>query len=100
MKHFFLSLMVFLFYSCVSSKNYTQEDCELLSMRAFKGLPKESKLFQDHCGDYVIKHDRAYCESVLKSLVLSGSKKAVTDQHGPEALECLTENDLKAFIKK
>ena len=99
MKVFFLSLVVFLFCSCVS-KRYTQEDCELLSMRAFKGLPKESKLFQDHCGDYTIKHDRAYCESVLKSLILSGSKEAVTQQHGPEAVECLTENDLKAFEKR
>ncbi len=99
MKIFSLLFMVFLFCACMS-KNYTQEDCELLSMRAFKGLPKESKLFQDHCGGYVIKHDRAYCESVLKSLVLSGSKKAVTDQHGPEAIECLTQNDLKAFLKQ
>ncbi len=93
-------LFPLLFFLCACMRNYTQEDCELFSMRAFKGLPKESKLFKDHCGHYTIKHDRAYCKSVLKSLILSGSRKVVTEKHGPQAFECLTQNDLKAFLKK
>ncbi len=69
-------------------------------MKAFKGLPKESKLFRDHCENYQIVHNRQYCQKALKTLILTGSKKIVTQKHGAEAFECFTQNDLKSFLKK
>lgn len=94
---------IFLFITLVSScmqndKNY---DCEDLSMKYYRGLPKESHLYVKHCKkkEKELKYSPEICKQALGTLMMSGSLKLVEEKFGKRAKGCFNKVDLERFAK-
>lgn len=87
------------FVSCEDNRPKNQEDCEVLSMKSFRGLPKEAKLFKDHCQNYELTYTKQRCEQALQELMISTNLGKVQKSHGQLIKECFNQSDLKRFAK-
>lgn len=94
----FLLILVLLVSSC-SKKVYTQDDCEELSMKKFKGYQRDSHLFDKNCMSFDIHYNKARCQKALKDMILGSSLEKLRAQNGPKIDSCFTENDLNKFQK-
>ena len=84
-------------FSC-SNKEYTKDECEILSMESYKGLPKKSHLFKKHCKNFTDLHyTKELCQKALGDLILNKSADYINKQYGPQIGHCFSKNDLKKF---
>lgn len=97
---FFLFLIGLLICACQPDKEYNTESCNLLSMKSFKGLPKEALEFKENCKNIAITYTKERCQKALTDLMLSGNQKYIEKTYGPKIFNCFTENDLKKFLGK
>ena len=90
-------LLVLLIISC--EKQYSQNDCELLSMKSYKGIPQASADFAKHCQKYKIKYTHELCQQALNDLINATSLNIIKKKYGDAIIGCFTENDLSKFAK-
>jgi len=94
----FISIFLILFaISC--EKPYSQNDCELLSMKSYKGIPQASADFAKHCQKYKIKYTHELCQQALNDLIKATSLNIIKKKYGDAVIGCFTENDLSNFAK-
>ena len=94
----YLLILTLLTSSC-SKTIYTQNDCEELSMKKFKGYQRESHLFDNNCEKFDIHYSHSKCQSALKDMILGATMKKLKAQYGPKVDQCFTENDINNFNK-
>lgn len=87
------------FSSCQEDKVYTDEICNDLSMKFFRGLPKPSKEFKDHCGGFNITYTQEKCKSALLDLTLGGDQNRLKKKYGEKIMGCFNRGDLDRFLK-
>jgi hypothetical protein len=90
-------LILGLALSSCSKKNYTQDDCEELSMKKFKGYQRESHLFDKNCKSFTIHYSKMRCQKALKEMILGSSLEQLKKKHGSKVDQCFTDNDLQKF---
>lgn len=95
------NFFILLFISCLLScnKTYDAESCNELSFKSFKGSPKALKELEANCTKIDYKYTKEICQKVLTRFILTGDSKLVMKEYGPQALSCLTENDIEKFGK-
>ena len=98
MKVFWLISISLLLLSC-QKKVYDAKTCEDLSIRAFKGWPKDANEFNKNCQGIEIIFTKEKCQEVLNNFVLNGNTKLLKKEFGERAPECLTSADLEKFQK-
>ncbi len=91
-----LILPMLFFISC-EEKKYTQEICEELSMKKFKGFPRDTKEFNDNCKHIKVKYTKSVCQSALESMILGAKKDFLIKKFGADVMGCFSKNDLKKF---
>ena len=82
--------------SC-SKSDFTKDECEVLSMKKFKGYHTESHQFDNYCTQYDIKYTQQKCKKALNQLILGARLDKLEKAHGSNIGECFTKNDLKKF---
>lgn len=82
--------------SC-SKTDFTKQECEILSMKKFKGYHTESHQFDNYCTKYKLHYSQKLCKTALNQLILGASLDKLEKAHGPQVSECFTKNDLKKF---
>lgn len=98
MKVIWLISISFILFGC-QKKVYDAKTCEDLSIRAFKGWPKDANEFKKNCQGIEITFTKEKCQQVLNDFILNGNLEALADKHGEKASECLTTSDLEKFKK-
>ncbi|ATH08538.1 hypothetical protein BIY24_11425 [Halobacteriovorax marinus] len=98
-KIFFTLLFSLLSLSC-TKKDFTQAECETLSMKKFKGHHRESHQFDNYCKQYKIHYSQKRCKTALNQLILGANLEKLQKAHGLDIAECFTKNDLKKFGPK
>ncbi|OFZ27543.1 MAG: hypothetical protein A2381_18750 [Bdellovibrionales bacterium RIFOXYB1_FULL_37_110] len=92
-----LLLLVLLVIGC--EKKYSQNDCELLSMKSYKGIPSASADFSKYCLKYKIKYTHELCQLALNDLVKTSSLNLIQKKYGDTVIGCFTDNDLSNFAR-
>ncbi len=98
MKVFWLISISFILFGC-QKKVYDAKTCEDLSIRAFKGWPKDANEFKKNCQGVEITFTKEKCQEVLNDFIMNGNIDALKAKHGERASECLTNADLEKFNK-
>ncbi|MBT3585998.1 MAG: hypothetical protein HN509_13915 [Halobacteriovoraceae bacterium] len=96
-KLFLILILLTCSLSC-QKKNYTKEDCEILSMKAYKSLPKEAHLFKKFCGGKKLHYTKRLCQTALQDLIVKVPEKELKKRHGSQIMHCFSQNDLKKFL--
>ncbi len=94
-----LALFLVLLSGC-SKKTPAKEECEVLSMHAYRGLPDAAHQFEQDCKGYQLKYTKDLCAKALVDLVQFGDQNTLEKKFGPKVMECFTANDLRNFLKK
>ena len=87
--------LVLILSSC--NGELTQKECEILSMKKFKGIPSASHKFDKECNKKEIIYTAKKCQAALNILVMGTTEKALQKQFGPLIINCFTKNDLEKF---
>ncbi len=89
--------------SC-NDQDQSQEkyDCEDLSMKYYRGLPKPSSLYVKHCQhlEKTLKYSPETCKKALGNLMMTGSKSIIMERFGERIMGCFNQSDLKRFLKE
>lgn len=88
-----------LLVSC-EKKILTPQECDQISMNAFKGMPKAAHDLKNQCQNVAIKYTREVCQEALNKLIMSGNYSGITEEYGAPIAGCFTENDLNKFRKR
>lgn len=102
-KYFFKILAILgllLSINACQKEQYSSSQCDELSQKSFKGMPKAANDFEDHCQGVSIKFTKEVCQKALNDLILSGDYPGVLKKYGQSAAGCFTENDIKNFRKR
>lgn len=93
-------ITVLFFSSC--NKEETNYDCEELSMKFYRGLPKPSAQYVKHCKhlENKLKYSPEACKKALGTLMMTGSKAVVIKRFGDKAMGCFNQSDLERFLKE
>ena len=98
MKSLFLKSLIFVFLiSCNSNEDL---DCEALSMKTFRGFPRDAHKFKEYCQNKNVYYTQALCKKALNKLILSASEKDLKAEFGARVMECFNESDIEKFLKK
>jgi len=76
-------------------------DCEDLSMKYYRGLPKESSLFVKYCKDQAqdLKYSPEKCKNALGTLMMTGSLSHVEKKFGKRIKGCFNLADIEKFAR-
>ncbi|MCP4915213.1 MAG: hypothetical protein GY909_18985 [Oligoflexia bacterium] len=85
--------------SCTPAEPPTTAECEELSMKAFRGLPKESKRFKDHCSKKKLHYSKERCHKALQGLMLGHPQELLEKTYGEKIMGCFNQGDLEKFLK-
>lgn len=99
LKNLLVIISILIFSSC-EKKIYTETECNDLSMKSFKGMPKAANEFQKYCQSIIIKYTHDLCQEALNELIISGNYSGIIQKHGNPISGCFTENDLNKFRKR
>tara|TARA_R110002072_G_scaffold534_7_gene4198 strand:- start:95503 stop:95802 length:300 start_codon:yes stop_codon:yes gene_type:complete len=91
-------LLILLITSCTKTEPPTKEQCNEISMKAFRGLPKESKIFKDHCKDYQLEYTKEKCHKALQALTMGSKAESLKKTYGEKIMGCFNKGDLKRFL--
>ncbi len=97
-----LILLGLLFISCQSeSDKELIADCDGLAMKYYRGLPRPSVLYKEHCKEKEssLEYTPEKCKNALGQLMLHGSEPKLTKQFGARIMECFNQGDLERFLK-
>lgn len=94
----FFILMATLVNSCRGV--YTQDSCEELSMKAYKGFPQAAHKLKKYCSNYQLKYSSDTCQKALVQLTMGTNEKLLKESFGAKIMGCFTKNDLRNFLKK
>lgn len=99
-KNIIAVLIISSFFSC--NKEDTNYDCEDLSMKFYRGLPKPSTQYIKHCKhlEESLKYSPEACKKSLGTLMMTGSKAIVIERFGDKAMGCFNQSDLDRFLKE
>jgi hypothetical protein len=77
------------------------KDCDGLAMLYYRGLPKPSKLYKEHCQEKESKleYNPEKCKLALGDLMVNGSSVRIKKMFGKRIMECFNEVDLDRFLK-
>lgn len=96
-----LTLMALILVSCLSDKDKELiGDCDGLAMKYYRGLPKEAKLYKDHCTDKTLKYTPELCKQAMGDLMIKGSPARLKTLFGDRILECFNKADFDRFSKE
>ena len=98
MKIFWLISIPLVLLGC-QKKVYDAKTCEELSIRAFKGWPRDAKEYNDNCKGIEITFTKEKCQKVLNHFILNGNLEILKKEFGEKASKCLTSGDLEKFQK-
>lgn len=101
MIRFILLISLVILTSCFKQDNKPR-DCEELSMKFYRGLPKPSAAYKKYCKDQEanLKYPPSKCQKALGVLMMTGSSKQVKKDFGPRIMECFNQGDLDRFLKE
>ncbi len=76
-------------------------DCDGLAMMYYRGLPKPSRLYKEHCQikESELEYTPNKCKHALGQLMLHGSQTELKKRFGTRIMECFNEADLERFLK-
>lgn len=95
------SYLIFTLLALLSACNSNDDrDCESLSMRTFRGFPRDAHKFQKHCKDKPVYYTQELCKKALRKLILSSSEKELKKEFGERVMECFNQSDIEKFLKK
>ncbi len=100
MKYFSLILLFAFLLACTKKKEYGQEVCEDLSMKSYRGLPKESKEYKNNCLGVKNQYPYSHCQKALEALMLVGEAQYLESEYGVKIMNCFNKADLHRFLKK
>lgn len=103
MKKVILICLALCFFSCNSEKEKELiKDCDGLAMLYYRGLPKPSKLYKEHCHskEAQLEYNPKKCEMAMKDLMIQGSSVRIKKMFGKRIMECFNEADLDRFLKE
>lgn len=93
-----LFLLLFLF-SCQFKRNFSDEECEGLSLKAYRGFPKALHDFNTHCRDRKITYTKEHCQRALADLIVNGRADYLVEKYGKRVLECFSEQEKERFLR-
>lgn len=94
---FILGLTAAILMGC--KEEFDQDACEDLSMATFKGIPRKSYLFKQHCKGFQLEYTQAKCKKAFTMLVTKGDLAAIESRYGSKIKGCFTKKDLKTYAK-
>ena len=102
MKYLMILFFLIFFSACMSeSEKELIKDCDGLAMLYYRGLPKPSKLYKEHCQEKESKleYNPEKCKLALGDLMVNGSSVRIKKMFGNRIMECFNEIDLDRFLK-
>ena len=93
-------LAALLLIGCVSKTEYTQDDCETLSLEAYRGSPKSAHKLKEYCGKYKLTYTNEHCQKAFEALILDGRPEPLKQKFGERVLECFDQRQTDKFLKK
>ena len=84
----------------MEKKVYTEELCNELSMKFFRGLPKPSKEFKDNCSSFKLTYTQERCKKALQDMMLGGDEERLKKKHGSKIMGCFNDGDIERFLNK
>jgi hypothetical protein len=99
--HIIAITAVILLTSCNSQKDENY-DCEDLSMKYYRGLPKPSAQYVKNCKhlEKTLKYSPEVCKKALGILMMTGKKSIITKRFGKKIMGCFNQADLERFLKE
>jgi len=98
MKQLWLISISLILFGC-QKKVYDAKTCEDLSIRAFKGWPKDANEFKKNCQGIEITFTKEKCQEALNDFILNGNIEKLKSDFGEKAPDCLTNADKEKFLK-
>ena len=102
MRPVLLTLIVLFVIGCTSEKEKEMiKDCDGLAMLYYRGLPKPSKLYKEHCQskESQLEYNPEKCKTALGDLMLNGSSVRLKKMFGKRIMECFNDGDLDRFLQ-
>ncbi len=100
----FSALLLLIFISGCQSENVKEmiKDCDGLAMKYYRGLPKPSKLYVEHCKakESSLTYTPERCQKAMGQLMMRGSEKELQKLFGKRIMECFNKGDLDKFLTK
>lgn len=93
-------LLFFLLTGCLGKTDYTQSECETLSLETYRGSPKSAQKLKEYCGNYQIKYTKEHCQKAFEFLIMDGTPKKLKAQFGDRVLECFDQRQTDKFLRK
>lgn len=97
-----LSILVITILAALSACNphYDAEACNVLSMKAYKGIPNSQNLLHENCKDIDIKYTSQLCQQALENLMMTNNLAETKLKFGDPVEHCFTGDDLSRFAKE
>ena len=85
--------------SCNKSE-FSKDECEALSMKAYLGFPKASHNLKNYCQKYTLKYTKKVCQKSLEDLIVHGDESRLKGVFGRKIMGCFTKSDKRKWLKK
>jgi hypothetical protein len=92
-----LLLSLLILSSCLEKSEYSQEECELLSMQSYRGIPKKAHLFKKYCQSRELNYTAELCQKAFSDLLMLRDTEALKKKYGDQILECFHASTLKKY---
>lgn len=102
MKKLIFFILITLLSGCMTDNEKEMiKDCDGLAMLYYRGLPKPSKLYKEHCQvkEAQLEYNPEKCKLALGDLMINGSSVRIKKMFGSRIMECFNEGDLDRFLK-
>lgn len=84
----------------MAKTDYTQSECETLSLETYRGSPKSAHALKNYCGQYKLNYTAAHCQKAFERLILDGRSEQLKKDFGERVLECFDQRQLDKFLKR
>ena len=95
-----LWIALLLLASCQGGSPLSRQECEELSLKAYKGFPQALNTFNKRCQNVEITYTKEHCQKAFKDLVLDGRPSALKNKYGDRVLDCFSEKEKGKFLRE
>ena len=93
-------LVSLLLSSCLFNRDFSDSECEGLSLKAYRGFPKALNDFNTHCKGRKVTYTKEHCQQALGELIVNGHADYLKEKYGNRVLECFSEREKEKFLRE
>ena len=96
----FLIILGFTLFLGNCTKTYNKDQCEDLSMKAYKGWPQAAHKLRKYCKNVEIHYTSQRCQKALVELTMGASLGQLKKKFGSQIGNCFNQEDLNQIKQK